>query len=74
MIESAVTLKAIFNKAQTLVDGGWRISFDVDASQTNEVMMLARLREAVIQAAFVPIPADAELVEDQTDLEAYLSG
>lgn len=50
-----VVLKAIFSKAQTTIDGGWIISFQVSQDEANQVMLLAALRDTLLQLAAVPI-------------------
>ena len=43
-----VTLKfapAVINKVQTTVDGGLRMTFDVDASQTKQVAALLLMKQ-----------------------------
>lgn len=53
--EQGITFKAIFNRATTTVDGGWRISFDVPESEAGSLLELAVLRGCVFQVAVVPI-------------------
>lgn len=40
-----VTLQAIFQGARTTIDGGWRLSFDLDASQAELVTQVARMTD-----------------------------
>jgi hypothetical protein len=42
--EENVVCTAIFQGARTTVDAGWRISFDLDESQAEEVTKIARLK------------------------------
>ncbi len=53
--EQGITFQAVFNKATTTVDGGWRISFDVPESEAANLLELAGLRGCVFQVACVPI-------------------
>lgn len=50
-----INLTAIFAKATTTVDGGWRISFDIDESQSNEIAKLSQFRDLSLQLVIVPI-------------------
>lgn len=54
-----ITFNAIFAKATTLVDGGWRISLDLEYFEGPKVSELAKLSNQVLQVAIVPIN-DAE--------------
>lgn len=37
-------IRAIFSKAQTTVDGGWRITFDCGETEAEKITELAKLR------------------------------
>jgi hypothetical protein len=52
---SGVTFQAIFAKASTLIDGSWRISFDVNPDHAVQVMQTANLKDLVLQIAIVPV-------------------
>lgn len=54
-----ITFSAIFNKAQTTTDGGWRVTFDLDESQSTEVNILSQLRGSVLTIAVIPQPEGA---------------
>jgi len=41
----AISFNAIFNKITSTIDGGWRVSFDVPASDSGSLLELAALRE-----------------------------
>lgn len=41
-------LIAILNKISTTVDGGWRITLDIDQSQCDIIMQLSQLRDQAI--------------------------
>lgn len=49
-----ISFPVIISQIRTTVDGGWKITFDVDASCAKEVLQLANYRQEIIQAAFVP--------------------
>ena len=59
MSENQFTLQAIFSKAITTVDGGWRISFDVDASESVTIAQLSQFRDTLLQLAIIPVPSGA---------------
>ena len=39
-----IAVSAIFQSARTTIDGGWRVSFDLDESQSEEITALAKLK------------------------------
>lgn len=51
-----VTFQAVFNKAQTVIDGGLRISFDLSPDQAQAMIDLIRLQGRVLEVAIVPHP------------------
>lgn len=48
-----ITFQAILNKITTTIDGGWRVSFDVPQSESEEVMKLSEKRDQNLQVAVV---------------------
>jgi len=50
-----ISFQAIFSKASTLVDGSWRVSFDVNANQAQELIKLSQLIGSNLQVAIIPI-------------------
>jgi hypothetical protein len=50
-----ITLKAVLVKAQTTVDGGWRLSFDVGQDEAASVLSLTALRDNLLQLAVLPL-------------------
>lgn len=56
----AVTFLGSFFKASTLIDGGWRVSFDVDAQQAAKVVQLSVLKDKLLQFAIIPIDENAD--------------
>lgn len=51
----SVTFNAIFSKASTLVDGGWRISLDINTIDAEAVMKLAEMKDKLLQIAVIVI-------------------
>ena len=64
----AITFECILNCAKTTVDGGWRISFDVDAKQADAILRLSKLRDCVLAVAIVPQPSDEDCLSNISDL------
>lgn len=54
-----ITFLGTFFKASTLIDGGWRISFDIDSEQAAKVVQLSTLKDSLLQFAIIPIEARA---------------
>lgn len=52
-----VAVQAIFTKASTTVDGGWRISFDVSESEAKAVTDIAQLKN---EALYLVVMTEAE--------------
>jgi len=66
-----ISFSCIFNKAQTTIDGGWIISFQVSQDEADQIMKLASLRDALMQLAVIPINKknsyNTKKVEDELD-------
>lgn len=54
MTDQAITFLATFNKATTLVDGGWRISLDLAEHESDKITQLAKAKDQVLQVAIIP--------------------
>lgn len=52
--ENSIVFTAVINKATTLVDGGWRISFDLPADASLSVAQLSQYRDQVITLVVIP--------------------
>lgn len=52
-----ITFLGTFFKASTLIDGGWRVSFDVDSQQAAKVVQLSVIKDSLLQFAIVPVEA-----------------
>lgn len=50
-----VTFTATFSRATTLVDGGWRLTFDLGINEGPCIAQLAELRNELLQIAILPI-------------------
>lgn len=50
-------LEGTFSKATTTIDGGWRISFDIDEQQAKEITEISKLRD---KALFICVMTKAE--------------
>jgi hypothetical protein len=53
-MSQAITLSALLSKVQTMVDGGWRLTFDVTEADTVAVMQLSQLRDQVLAVSIAP--------------------
>lgn len=53
--EKALTFTVTFARATTLIDGGWRISFDVSNSEARALHILSELREHLLQIAVIAV-------------------
>ncbi len=54
-MKTEITFTAIFARATTLVDGGWRISFDVSESDAKDLHLLSQMRNKLLQVAVVGV-------------------
>ena len=55
MSEQGITFEAIFSAARTTVDGGWKITLDVNADDSKAMLQLAQMRDTLFQVAMIPI-------------------
>lgn len=53
--KDGISFQAIFSKATTLVDGSWRISFDVNSNQVSELIQISQLSGLPLQIAIIPL-------------------
>lgn len=49
-----IAVEAIFAKATTTVDGGWRISFDLPGYLSSTVAEISKLRDEAIKLVIIP--------------------
>lgn len=66
-MKDAIKLKAILWKIQTTVDGGWRVTFDLDNSNKGEILKLSDMRECLIGLS-------ARRIESRLETDDSLSG
>jgi len=52
---AGITFQAVFVKAGTLPDGGWRLTLDVDESEAQAILSLSQMTQTVFQVAVIPI-------------------
>jgi hypothetical protein len=60
MKKEIITLQAIFQAARTTIDGGIRITFDLDASQAPIMADLIRLQSKCLNIAIQPDDASEQ--------------
>ena len=48
-----ISFTAIFNKANTTVDGGWRLTLDLDQSEYEAIQKIVALRECVLRIVVI---------------------
>ena len=58
-----ITFLGTFFKASTLIDGGWRVSFDLDAKQATEIAKVSALHGSLLQFAIVPVKPESKRKE-----------
>jgi len=51
-----LTFQAVFNKAQTVIDGSLRISLDLTPDQAQAMVDLIRLQGRILEVAIIPHP------------------
>lgn len=56
-MKDGITLNAIFVRATTTSDGGWRISFDVSSDEARSVLQLSQMRDSLLQLGILPVDA-----------------
>lgn len=55
LADGAITFSAIFYRATTTVDGGWRVSFDINPNDADKIAALAEHRDDMFQVAAIPV-------------------
>lgn len=60
--KQGITFKAIFYKATSLVDGGWRVSFDLSAQDWAIAAELSQTNQ-VLQVGIVPVPDESSIAD-----------
>jgi hypothetical protein len=51
--ETNINFTAIIYKIQTLIDGGWRVTFDVSDSDLKNLLALSELRQELLNVNVV---------------------
>jgi hypothetical protein len=51
--DDALVFKCTFSKATTLIDGGWRVSFDLSEYDGDIVSKIAKLKDSILQIAIL---------------------
>lgn len=59
-----IQFSVILNKIASLIDGGWRVSFDANQTEIDEIMLLSKHRDIVLKLA-VEIEDDAQKNQDE---------
>lgn len=62
MTQDSITFQAIFYKAQTVIDGGIRISLDISPDQAQAMVELIKLQGRILEVAIVPHPKESDYV------------
>lgn len=66
-MNNGITFTAYFSKATTLVDGGWRVSFDLDEKAGITAAQVSALKGQELQIAVVPHELLADPLETPID-------
>lgn len=62
MSEQSISFQAIFHKAQTVVDGGLRLSLDLSPDQAQAMVDLIKLQGRILEVAIIAHPKDSDYV------------
>lgn len=62
MQEQNISFQAIFYKAQTVIDGGLRISLDLSPDQAQAMVDLIKLQGRILEVAIIAHPKGANYV------------
>lgn len=52
--DQAISFRGVITKVSTTIDGGWKVTLDLSANESNEALELAKLRDQLIQFGAVP--------------------
>lgn len=55
-MSEGITFSASLAGVRTTVDGGWRVTLDVPASEASSLLELAKLRDQAFSIGVVPFP------------------
>lgn len=62
-MSEGITFTAHFSKASTLIDGGWRISFDLSEKSGITAAQVAALKGQELEIAVIPFETLADPLE-----------
>jgi hypothetical protein len=54
MDPTGVSFRAVISKVTTTIDGGWKVTLDLSANESEQALALAQLRDQLIQFGAVP--------------------
>lgn len=60
MDDNSVKLNAVFSKATTTVDGGWRITFDCSYQEAERILQISAWRDMLVDVIVSPAPEHDE--------------
>lgn len=60
-MSEGITFRAYFSKATTLIDGGWRISFDLSQGSGITAAQVAAMNGQALQIGIVPMESSDPL-------------
>lgn len=46
--DTSIKLQALFSSARSLVDGGWRLSFDINPTEIPQLTQIAQLKDKIL--------------------------
>jgi hypothetical protein len=55
MDEEGISFTAVFSKVSSMVDGGYKIAFDVSEQDAQSMFQLSQLKDSLLQIAVIPI-------------------
>lgn len=53
--DDGITFTAFINKITTTIDGGWRMTLDLDANAGPIISELSQCRDDLLQVAMIPV-------------------
>lgn len=63
-MKEPITVEAIFQKATTTIDGGWRISFDLSHADSQKISEIAQLANETLNLVIMTTDYIEELNKD----------
>jgi hypothetical protein len=65
----SIAFNAIFKRVTTTVDGGWSLTFSLDASEASQVMQLSQFRDCLLSVGVVPVVRGQALDDCSEDVQ-----